>query len=1219
MGSGLMLSAPTWAGEPASPGKSSAPPATRSYLMPLSFEENQGQVDPQVKYLARGQGYTLFLTPGAEVLGLRNAGERNSTAWLRLSLKDAAGPAIQAEEKLPGTSNYFVGSDPTLWRTQIPTFGRVRYQHVYPGVDLIYYGRQGQLENDFELAPGTDPKVITWLLEGATSAKVEASGDLVLTVGDSEVRLRRPRAYQNVNGVRQEVPVGYRVRGGKITFALGKYRRDQRLVIDPVLIYSTYLGGSGGDAAFGVTLNSANGNVYVTGETASINFPTSPVDQNYVPNTGETDILGLIGQGNVFVTEFNSTGTGIVFSTYLGGSGLDIPSQIYLASNGNLFIVGSTTSNNYPTTSGVFQPSYAGNQDAFLTEMKPDGSALVYSTYVGGTQIDYGTAVAIDSSGNAYVTGATNSVDFPTLNPIQLSNDGLYDAYVTEISPTGALIYSTYLGGSLSDYGTGIAVGSGGSIYVAGYTFSSNFPTQSAFQSTLSGGSDLFVSKFVPGATSLQFSTYLGGSSIDQANGMTLDASDNVYLTGETQSSNFPVTVNAYQSQLLGTENAFVAELSSDGSTLTYSTYIGGSATDQANAIAVDPAGNMYITGYTQSNNFPQLDSFQTVLGTGGAGTCVSTNLINVPSNTLCSDAFAAKFSSSGTPVYSSFLGGSGNDTGQAIVVDSLGDAYVAGATYSPNFPTTAGAFQWTYQGSDTFSNAFLTEIGSQDAPSVSLNPQQINFGNEPLELASSPVIVTLTNEGSTALSISSVTVNGDFQVTNNCGVSVSGGGGTCTLQIVFDPTTIGVQTDLVEITDNAGPSGASATQSIDVTGTGVLSGGSLTFSPAKLTFGAQTVGTTSPNQTAVLVNNGYQPVTITSISATGGFAQTNNCGTNLPTVPATLNAGQTCTVTVSFSPTSTGSVTGGIVVASSAVKAPSVQLSGTGTPIFSLSTNARSSVLVIGTTSTTFSISAAGPSTFTNPITLSCAGGATCGFNPSSISPGGSSTLTISGLSATTANPLNVVVTGTGGGQSASVALSIFFADFSISAVPSGTTVSAGSQAIYTITVTPTNGFNQTVLLNCPTAYPGIPLGAICYWTPPALTLTGTNAQLQSTLTITTTTESTRLLRPPGNFPAGPGRWILMMALLVFLAAVVLGFRRSGVWLRPRLRLAVLLFAMLLISLAAGCENYVNPISISPYVNGTPAGTYNIVLVGTLGNGSNVQRTTTISLSVLP
>ncbi len=1191
----------------------------------MSFEENQGQVDRQVKYLARGQGYTVFLTPGGAVLGLRNAGGADSTSWLRLSLQGAAASsAIDGEDQLPGKSNYIVGNDPTQWRTHIPTFRRVRYPEVYPGVDLVYYGAQGQLENDFELAPGANPGRIAWRLEGAERAHVDTDGNLVLNVGTSEVSLRQPRAYQLEGGQQHDVPVSYRVRGKRVSFALGTYNRKQKLVIDPILTYSTYLGGSGGDVAYGVTLNPATGEAYVTGETASTNFPTSPALQNYTPTTGVPDSLGLLGQGNVFVTEFNAAGSGVVFSTYLGGSGLDIPSQIYFAPNGNLFIVGYTTSNNFPVTAGVFQTVYAGNQDVFLTEMKPDGSALVYSTYIGGTQIDYGTKLAIDASGNAYVTGYTNSIDFPTLNPLQLSNDGLYDAFVTEISPTGTLVYSTYLGGSLSDYGTGIAIGPGGTVYVSGYTFSSNFPTQNALQSGLSGGSDIFVSKFVPGATALEFSTYLGGSSIDRSASMVLDTTGDVYLTGDTQSTNFPVTLNAYQPSLAGTDNAFVAELASDGTSLVFSTYFGGDATDQASAVALDSAGNVYITGYTQSSNFPTLDPFQSILGISGAGTCLSTNLIIIPSNTLCSDAFVAKFAPSGIPTYSSFLGGSGNDLGQSITVDSIEDAYVAGATYSPNFPATAGAFQWVYGGSTTFSNAFLTKISSQDGPSVSLNPQQINFGNEPLELTTAtPTIVTLTNEGSTALSISSVTTSGDFQVTNNCGASLSGGGGTCALQVTFDPTTVGVQNGLIQISDNAGPDGTSATQSITVTGTGVESGGSLVFTPNKLTFPAQAVGTTSPNQSAVLVNNGNQAVTITSILATSGFGQTNNCGTNLPTVPATLNVGQSCTVSVSFSPLQSGSTTGGINVSSTAVSGPALQLSGTGTPEFSLSTNARSTVLLIGTTSATFSIAAAGPSDLPGQISLSCASGASCSFNPSSISPGQTSTLSVTGLSATTANPLNLVVTGSltggAGSQTASVSMTVFFADYTISATPSGTTVTAGGNATYTVVVTPTNGFSQTVLLSCPSVPGQIPVGVICYWSQPALTLTGTNTQLYSVLTMTTTTESTRLLRPPNNFPPGPGRWLLIVALLLFMAALATGFGRQGEWLRPRLRLAVLLFSIVLISLAVGCENYVNPINITPFVNGTPAGTYSIVLTGTLGTGTGVIRTTTVNLSVLP
>src|SRR5208282_3078116 len=322
--------------------------------------------------------------------------------------------------------------------------------------------------------------------------------------------------------------------------------------------------------------------------------------------------------------------------------------------------------------------------------MKPDGSALIYSTYIGGTGIDFGTALALDSSGNAYVAGSTNSTDFPTLNPLQLGNAGNYDAFVTEVSPTGALLYSTYLGGSGADNGTGIAVDSSGNVYICGYTYSSNYPTQNALQSSLSGGSDVFVTKFRPGSSALLFSTYLGGSSLDRALAMLVDSSGNIYLTGDTQSADFPVTSNAYQSTLLGADNAFVTKVAPGGSSLVFSTLFGGSGTDQATAMAADSAGNIYVTGFTQSSNFPRLDSFQNVLGISGAGTCASSNLVNLPINTLCADAFVAEFAPTGIPVYSSYLGGSGTDSGQGIAVDSSGTVYVAGQTYSSNFPTTA-------------------------------------------------------------------------------------------------------------------------------------------------------------------------------------------------------------------------------------------------------------------------------------------------------------------------------------------------------------------------------------------------------------------------------------------------------------------------------------------------------------------------------------------------
>jgi hypothetical protein len=1198
-------------------------PAVRSGKLPISFEENLGQVDEQVKYLARGEGYTLFLTSRAAVLGLREDGKDALTRWLRLELRGAsAAPSVTGEAALPARSNYFIGQNPGRWRTGVPNYGRVRYQQVYPGVDLIYYGREGRLENDFEISPGMDPGVISWQVSGAQGIRVDADGDLVLIADASEVRLQQPRAYQLTGGRQVEVPIRYQIRGQNVSFALGPYDRREKLVIDPVLTYSSYLGGTGGDVAYGVAVNSA-GNTFVTGSTASLNFPTT--SGTYAPT--------YVGDGDVFVTELDPTGTRLVFSTYLGGSGVDTPSQILLNSAGNIFLVGSTFSNNFPTTSGAFQQIYGGNQDAFLTEMKGDGSALVYSTYIGGTGTDFGTAVTLDSAGDAWVIGSTNSTDFPTLNPLQLGNDGLYDAFITEVSPVGALLYSTYLGGSQADTGTAIAVDASGNVYASGYTYSTDFPTQNALQSSLAGGSDIFITKFTPGSTALLFSTYLGGSSQDQALAMIVDASGNIYLTGDTQSANFPVTTSAYQSSLAGTQNIFLTKVAPGATTLVFSTFFGGSGTDEAMSMAMDSSSNIYLTGFTQSGNFPLLDSFQNVLGISGAANCGSTSLQNVPNNYICSDAFVAKFGPAGVPIYSSFLGGSGTDFGQSVAVDSTGTVYVVGGTTSPNFPVTAGSsptsannsttyqsYEWLFQGSSTLYNAFVTKISTQNFPSVAVTPQELNFGNQPLGSVSTPVIVTVTNPSSTALSISSISASGDFQQTNTCGTSLAGGSATCQIQIAFAPTSLGLQTNQVNIIDNANQAGTTVTQAITVTGNGVSTGGSLQFSSSKLTFSSEPVGSTSPSQTVFLTNNGNQAVTITNIAPNGNFAETNTCGNNFPTVPATLNVGQACTITISFAPTTTGTVTGSITVASNAVNTPALTLSGTGTAEFSLSANTRSSIVLIGTESTTFTVSAAGPSTFLNNVALSCSSGATCSFNPASVPMGQSSTMTVSSLKSTTANPLNITVTGTAGGQTSTLALSVFFADFSLSAAPSGTTVVAGKNATYTITVTGTNGFNQGVLLSCPAAYPGIPVGTACYWSNPAPLLTGTTEQQSSTLTITTESQS-GLLKPPvtPTIPPGVGRWILLLSMLTFLAAIITGLHGSRARLRPRVRLAVLVVAIALAALAAGCEDYVNPININPVVNGTPSGTTNIVLTGTLGNSSAVTRTTTITLTVEP
>jgi hypothetical protein len=1101
----------------------------------------------------------------------------------------------------------------------------VKYQSVYPGVDLVYYGNQsGQLEYDFIVAPGADASAISLDVGGGLAPaggqgsplQIAADGGLIIHLDAGDVRFHKPIVYQvdpapvpSTAGSALVPPHSPRVDGqytldaqNRIRFALGPYDHTRPLVIDPALSYSSYLGGSGGDAASGIAIDSS-GDTYVTGSTASTNFPTT--------TGGVLTTAG--GGGDIFVSKFNPSGSGLLFSTYLGGSGADAASAILLDSSGYIYLVGSTFSPDFPITAGAAQTVYGGFGDAFLTKLKPDASALVYSTYVGGSQADNATALALDSAGDVFLTGSTQSPDFPTLNPLQLSLAGVSNAFVTKVNPTGtAFLYSTYLGGSSSDYGTAIALDGSGNVYISGYTYSTDFPTQNAFQSVLAGGSDGFITELTPGSPALVFSTFLGGNSIDRVFSMWLDASGSIYLAGDTQSTNFPVTPSAFQSVNHGLANAFITKLAPGASTLVYSTLLGGSGTDGITAMAIDSAGSAYLTGFTQSSDFPLIDPLQKILGIAGANTCGT-----IAAPVLCADAFVAKLGPSGRPIYSTFLGGNGTDSGQAIVVDSSGTAYVAGSTASPNFPATVGAFQGAYGGSSSSSNAFLAKIALPDGPGLTLSPQQISFGDQALNTTNiTPVTVTLGNEGSTPLSITSVSTTGNFTETNNCGTSVSAGGALCTIQVTFSPTQAGLETGELLISDSA----PGSPHYVTLTGIGVLAAGSLSLLPATLTFGAQEYQTTSPAQSITLVNNGTGnvAVTITSITVTGDFAETNTCG-GLPTYPTVLNVGQACTIYVTFTPNGSGNRTGSLTVHSNAANSTtSVGLSGTGSPQFTLSTNSRSNVILVGTTSTTFSIAASAPSSFTGSINLKCSSGASCSFSPATILAGQSSTLTVTNLSASTASPLNFTVTGTSGSQIATVSLGIFLADFSLSATPSGASVTAGNTITFTITATPTNGFNQVVFLSCGV----LPANTTFQFAPPALipaSVGNATSTVTSLLTLTTTAESGLFPWRPGGGHPGFGGWPLVLMAMTFLLALAAGLGGVGPWLRPQFRLGLLLAAIILVAFGASCNNYVNPINITPYVTGTPSGNFKITITGTLADNSTVTRTTTIDLTVNP
>jgi len=685
--------------------------------LPLSFEANHGQADEQVKFVSRGSGYTLLLTAAEAVLSLNrplrdaawergrparpDAAERAALpgAVLRMKLINAnPQPEVRGVEELPGKSNYFIGNDPSKWRTNVPNYAKVEYRDVYPGINLVHYGNGGQLEYDFVVSPGADPSAIRFAIEGADKMELDAQGDLVLHAGGSEARLSKPVVYQEVDGVRQEISGAYILtphsslrtpHSQEVAFALAAYDPTRTLVVDPVLVYSTYLGGSAGDAGYAIAVD-ASGNAYVTGETHSTNFPTaSPLQAA----TG--------GGDDAFVAKLNPAGSALVYSTYLGGGLDEYGSGIAVDASGNAYVTGRTYSTNFPTASPL-QATYGGGGDAFVAKLNPLGSALVYSTYLGGSGNDSGSGIAVDSSGNAYVTGDTSSTNFPTASPLQATLEGTQDAFVAKLNAAGsALVYSTYVGGSGSDVGRRIAVDSSGNAYITGYTASTNFPTASPLQGTYGGGDDAFVAKLNAAGSALVYSTYLGGSANDYGYGIAVDSSGSAYVTGYTYSTNFP-TVSPLQETYGGGTDAFVAKLNAAGSALVYSTYLGGSDFDYGRGIGVDSSGNAYVTGETSSTNFPTAGPLQ---ATNGGGI----------------DAFVAKLDAAGSAlVYSTYLGGSGYEVGYGIAVDSSGSTYVTGVTWSTNFPTVNPL--------QASGGAFLAKITETAACTYSISPTSESF-----------------------------------------------------------------------------------------------------------------------------------------------------------------------------------------------------------------------------------------------------------------------------------------------------------------------------------------------------------------------------------------------------------------------------------------------------------------------------------------------------------
>ena len=1010
--------------QPASPPASQADILAAYGKVPLNFETNQGQTDARVDFLAHGNGYTVFLTRENATLllraqsgedaspsrplhpGISKSAKRIATS-VRLALAGANPHAeVEALDAQLGKSNYLIGSNPSNWHRNVPHFARVKYRDVYPGIDLVYYGNQGQLESDYVLAPGASPNQIGVRIEGTHKLKLNSQGDLVLSTKLGDVLLHKPRAYQQRAGSQQEVAANFIQRGPHtIGIEVASYDATQPLIIDPVLSYSTYLGGTANQLLTGIAADSS-GFAYVTGTTTSADFPT-------VAGSLQTTITNPTA--NAIITKLKQDGTGLVYSTFFGGTGTqgDGADAIAVDSAGDAYIVGSTSSSDFPVTPSAYQPFNKGG-GGYFSKLDPTGSTLLYSTYLSGSGSDSLSAIALDTNNAAYITGSTTSTDFPIVlaTAIQNSNNSTGSqgtAFLSKIdsalSGTPSLVYSTYLGGTKQDLGRGVAVDAAFNAYIVGTTSSTDFPqptVKNGFQQTLKNpSSNAFVARIdTTQPALLVYSTYLGGgpngqgsSPGDVGTAIAVPPTGGIaYVTGYTYATDFPLFAPLYSTSNTPFQKAFIARVDTNKSgaaSLPFSTYFGGTifsvgstqpGADLAFGIALDSTGNAYVTGTTSSADFPV---------TPGAPQ---------PTKVGRQNAFLSELNPTGSALlFSTYLGGSLEEA-LAVAVDGASppNAYITGIT-SGNFPTTVGAFQTVDAVTGANNNdGFVTKLSPGAVTGVFASPAFLSFGNQIVNTPSSPKIVTLFNNSSSLLSNIAVSFAGanasDFkQGTSTCGTTLAAST-TCTITVIFTPSTTSSETATLAITD----SDSSSPQTVSLTGTGTAAPATVFLNPATVDFGNQTINTTSTPKTVTLTNNSAATVTGIAITIGGtsatSFAQTTTCGT-------TLAVAASCTISVTFTPTTVATASATLSVADSDASSPQTAvLTGTGissTAPFSLAVTPTSATVAAGGT-TTFAVTVTGLNGFASPVALTCSGAplnSTCTLSPASVTPSASGT----------------------------------------------------------------------------------------------------------------------------------------------------------------------------------------------------------------------------------
>lgn len=657
----------------------------------FAFIPNAGQYDPLVSYFAKANGYRIFFLPDRIVFDFISIPSKAERAWDGAKVAKAAAVALIFDQcqldgipvgNLPneGIYNFMIGNDPEHWHSNISSYGEICYRELWPGIDLFVRTDHGVIKFDWHLKPGCSTEQIVMRYEGAESLALDVNGNLLIHHALGSMTDLHPIAYQEADGEKKEVACSFVLNttiaeNPTVGFQVGEYDINRSLWIDPAVNYTTYLGGADADSIAGVALDNA-GNAYFVGTTSSNDFPI--VTGAYQP--------ALAGSSDVFITKIAPDGASLVYSTYLGGTGTDQGLAIAIDVSGAAYVTGSTSSTNFPTEN-AYQGAIAGAQDAFVSKLAQDGASLSYSTYLGGTAgTTTGTGIGVNVFGQTLVAGMTSATNFPTigggLSPTY--NGGTSDGFVSLFSGSGSsLLVSTFLGGSQFDSINSLALDRSDFVYVVGRTESNDFPvTAGAFQTTLAGTSNGFVTKLEGDLSALVYSTYLGGTGIDEAESIRIDDSFNACIVGYSESTNFPVTPGAFQTAFGGVRDAFVTKLASDGRSLIFSTYLGGTGSDTGNAVAVDSSGHVFAAGVTNSVDFPITPAV-------------------VPSSlTGTTDWFISMLSADGSQLLVSYyLGGTDAQQARGVAVDGQGAVYVVGETSSNDFPVSVGAFQTTYGG----------------------------------------------------------------------------------------------------------------------------------------------------------------------------------------------------------------------------------------------------------------------------------------------------------------------------------------------------------------------------------------------------------------------------------------------------------------------------------------------------------------------------------------